>query len=335
MNTSKQVNAMIGLLGLLVLILGAYFVNESNRQAEATEEIVQRNIERGSNIFINNCRTCHGVEGKGPEEGAIAPAIHTDAFLILGADNEFGAPETPAGVADGIRAFLHNTIACGRTGTFMPTWAQEFGGPLSDEQINQVVTLLTTPGGWETALELGAEHDAETGATAADIIVTDPSSLSVTEKNCGQYTGQTAAPFRTRDPFAAAGGEATPTETAEPTPSATVAPGAAEVAVSLGEWFVQADPDSAAAGALGFNTKNDGAVAHELVVVKSDLAPDALPQAAGLVDEGQVEVIGRLDQIAGGASGVLAADLQPGKYVLICNIPGHYGLGMHTGFTVQ
>jgi uncharacterized cupredoxin-like copper-binding protein len=28
-------------------------------------------------------------------------------------------------------------------------------------------------------------------------------------------------------------------------------------------------------------------------------------------------------------------DLTPGKYVLICNIAGHYVLGMRTGFTVD
>jgi mono/diheme cytochrome c family protein len=217
MNTSKQVNAMIGLLGLLVLILGAYFVNEGNRQAEATDEIVERNVERGSNIFVNNCRGCHGVDGKGPEEGAIAPAINNPAFLILGEDNDFGVEATSAGVADGIRAFLRNTISCGRTGTFMPPWSQNFGGPLSDEQVNQVVILLTTPGAWEIEQELGAEHDAETGATRADILVADPSALSLTESNCGQYSALTALPFRTREDPRIAVATPAPGETATPT----------------------------------------------------------------------------------------------------------------------
>jgi len=28
-------------------------------------------------------------------------------------------------------------------------------------------------------------------------------------------------------------------------------------------------------------------------------------------------------------------DLAPGKYVLICNVAGHYQLGMHISFTVD
>lgn len=337
MNTSKQVNAMIGLLGLLVVILGAYFINEGTRQADATAEIVERDTERGSRIFINNCRGCHGVEGKGPEEGAIGPALNSAAFLILGEDNEFGVDATTQGVADGIRAFLGNTITCGRTGTFMPAWSQSFGGPLSDTQVLQVVTLLTTPGAWEIEHELGTEHDEETGDTAEDIIVTDPSTLSVTASNCGQYTSAAAAPFRTRDPFdTSGGGDATPAPTEAPTAVGTAPAGATQVNAVLGEWFVTVDPDAVAAGSLAFATTNEGAVAHELAVIRTDLAPDALPETAGSVDESQVEVVARLEQFAGGgASAVLPVELDAGAYALVCNIPGHYGLGMRTGFTVQ
>src|SRR5688572_22812287 len=128
MNTSKQVNAMIGLLGLLLVILVGYFAYESTRQAHADEHLTERNAERGARIFVNNCRSCHGMEGLGPEEGAIAPALNNPAFLILGEDNEYGAEPTAQGEADGIRNFLENTITCGRTGTFMPPWSEEHGG---------------------------------------------------------------------------------------------------------------------------------------------------------------------------------------------------------------
>jgi len=221
MNTSKQVNAMIGLLGLLVVILGAYFINEGNRQAEATDEIIERNIERGARLFVANCRGCHGVSGLGAGEGAIAPALNNPAFLIIPEDNDFGVEPTSQGVADGIKAFLRNTITCGRTGTFMPPWSQEFGGPLSDEQINQIVVLLTTPGGWDIEHEIGAEHDEETGDTPETILVTDPSTLSLTASNCGQYTAITALPFRTREDPRIAVATPAPGETATPgeTPS--------------------------------------------------------------------------------------------------------------------
>jgi hypothetical protein len=38
---------------------------------------------------------------------------------------------------------MTNTITCGRVGTAMPPWGQTQGGPLSDEQIRQLVVLIT------------------------------------------------------------------------------------------------------------------------------------------------------------------------------------------------
>jgi plastocyanin/mono/diheme cytochrome c family protein len=39
---------------------------------------------------------------------------------------------------------ITNTISCGRVGTAMQPWAQEHGGPLSQEQIDQLMVLITT-----------------------------------------------------------------------------------------------------------------------------------------------------------------------------------------------
>ena len=335
MNTPKQVNIMIGLLFLGLIVFGGYMLNESNRQDSAEHEIEERVAERGARLFVNNCRTCHGLEGRGPEEGAVAPAIHLDAFRIFEEGNDEGAPATPAGEATQIRSFLFNSIACGRAGTFMPIWSQRYGGPLSDTQINQIVTMITG-GHWELVEEIGAEHDAETGDTAETIIVTDPSALSITANNCGQYSGELLQTIRTRDPLGGGAGEGEGSAT--PTPAATTAPvdpNAPTVNVSLGEWYVDPVPPSIAAGGITFIVTNDGAAAHELAVYRTDAAPDALPLAAGSVDESAVEVMGRTSQMAGGANQQLSLDLSAGAYVLVCNIPAHYGLGMRSAFTVE
>ncbi len=38
---------------------------------------------------------------------------------------------------------ITNTITCGRVGTAMPTWSDQYGGPLNFEQIDQLMTLIT------------------------------------------------------------------------------------------------------------------------------------------------------------------------------------------------
>jgi uncharacterized cupredoxin-like copper-binding protein len=107
------------------------------------------------------------------------------------------------------------------------------------------------------------------------------------------------------------------------------------VNVALAEWSVTPDPASVSAGEVTFAVSNDGSVPHELVVIKSDLAPDALPIAEGVVDESQVEFIGEVEQFDAGTTDTGTFSLEPGNYVLICNVTGHYSLGMHTAFTVQ
>lgn len=239
MNTSKQVNAMIGLLFLVSVFFAVNVLNEPNRQDTAIEEQTEIFAERGAEIFVQNCRSCHGLDGLGPEEGAIAPALNTPAFLILGEDNAFGADETPVGVAGDIRGFLGNTIACGRTNTVMPVWSEQFGGSLSDRQIDYLVTLITE-GRWDLVEELGHENDThQDPELTRDDIISDGSGLSPTTENCGQFNGITARPFRERDPFVKSGDA---TETATPDPDSTPDPDATPAGDSPEDALVQGLP---------------------------------------------------------------------------------------------
>ena len=336
MNTGKQVNAMIGLLFLTVVVLGLYFLNEGNRLSDATEDVTERNAERGARLFVQNCRTCHGLNGLGPEDAppGFGVKLNSTAFLILGEDNEFGLEATPVGEADGVRRFLTDTISCGRTGTFMPPWSERFGGSLSDTQIRNIVTMLTNAR-WDFVEDEGIEADEESGLSPAEIVVSDPSALSVTQSNCGQFTGAAAQEARARDPFAAG---TAPAATATAVPAATGAPapaGGEVVEVSLAEFSVTVATPSAGADGVTFRVANDGAAAHEFVVIRSDAAADGLPQAPGAVDESQLDVVGRIDQWPGGDAREATFSLTAGKYLLICNLPGHYQLGMAVAFTVQ
>ena len=199
MNTSKQVNVMIGLLFLTVAVLALYFLNEENRQAAALEHQTERVAERGARIFVDNCRSCHGLEG----DGGIGQALNRPAFLILGEHNDFGLPATPdLGTpdnpgADEITAFLGDTIRCGRAGTFMPAWSEEFGGTLSDTQIGQLVTLIAT-GRWDLVREIGHESDAETGLSIEELVFVSSDGLKLTGENCGQYNAIEALRYRNR-----------------------------------------------------------------------------------------------------------------------------------------
>jgi len=121
--------------------------------------------------------------------------------------------------------------------------------------------------------------------------------------------------------------------------------GGSTIAVTLQEFAVIPASSSAPAGSITFDVTNEGPEdTHEFVVVKTDLAPDALPTSAdGSVDEeGEgIEPVNEIEDIAVGDNPTLTVTLEAGSYALICNVydeseqESHYQEGMFTGFTVE
>ncbi len=112
----------------------------------------------------------------------------------------------------------------------------------------------------------------------------------------------------------------------------------ADVDVTATDFELAVDPTSAAAGELTISIQNDAGQTHEFVIFKSDLAPDALPtnEDGDVDEEGEgVELVDEAEDIAAGSEAELTVTLDAGNYVFICNLPGHYRQGMHSGFTVS
>jgi uncharacterized cupredoxin-like copper-binding protein len=120
--------------------------------------------------------------------------------------------------------------------------------------------------------------------------------------------------------------------------------GAKTVDVTVQEFAVIPAESSVGSGEITFKVNNKGPDdTHEFVVIKTDLAPDALPtDENGAVDEAGegIEVIDEIEDIAVGQTPSVTVDLAAGSYVLICNVfdeeeqEAHYTMGMHTAFTV-
>ncbi|MEJ2351955.1 MAG: c-type cytochrome [Anaerolineales bacterium] len=83
----------------------------------------QGNAALGAPTYLENCTPCHGIEGQGVD----APALRNNPFVRSAGDQA-----------------VHETIADGRPDTEMPAWLQAKGGPLSDQQIANVVAYLHT-----------------------------------------------------------------------------------------------------------------------------------------------------------------------------------------------
>ncbi len=156
MNTTKQVNVMLGLLFVSLVGLTLYFIWDIDRAEQAIIRQEQTNVERGAHLYSLNCRSCHGLKGQGVIERGGLPG----APLNVEGNRP---PELSGGALEAQVSRFHDTITCGRVGTVMPPWSIDQGGALNFFQIEQLVTLITSEfaeEGWTHALEEANHADA-------------------------------------------------------------------------------------------------------------------------------------------------------------------------------
>jgi uncharacterized cupredoxin-like copper-binding protein len=121
------------------------------------------------------------------------------------------------------------------------------------------------------------------------------------------------------------------------------------VAVRLFEFRVEPDQAAASDGEVSFAIHNDGDYAHEFKIARLDEGTTQLPtgrDGSAKEDAGGFEILAEIParKMGPGYSKTLTLDLEPGDYVLFCNIvidgggfaptESHYKMGMHTTFTV-
>lgn len=106
--------------------------------------------------------------------------------------------------------------------------------------------------------------------------------------------------------------------------------------VKLTDNTIQLDPRTANAGRVTFEVINtaNGNTEHEFVVLSTDIDDGHLPVHNGQVMESRFKKMGEVEDLARGSTKRLSLKLAPGRYVLICNRPGHYEMGMHTSLVV-
>ena len=110
------------------------------------------------------------------------------------------------------------------------------------------------------------------------------------------------------------------------------------VRVVAQEWSFQPSVASVGTGPVTFEVVNRGKQEHELVILKTDLPAAALKMRANedKVDEdASGKNVGEVEGIEAGHTKAGTFDLPLGRYVLLCNIAGHYKAGMVLSFEVK
>lgn len=149
-----QVKIIIGTVAFMIsmMVMGYAALREPARLERFTDARVGRQIEIGAHLFQGNCATCHGVNGKAEEcydastgdpigcQGLplnYQPLVCGEPSLRMEAMNWEGSKE----------AFIRSTLHSGRPGTVMPAWGEQFGGPLRNDQIEDLTQFVLN---WET-----------------------------------------------------------------------------------------------------------------------------------------------------------------------------------------
>ena len=149
---STQLKILVGLIFTLLtcIPLAAVAINDlgmpnapagSIAMEERAAGLTGRESEAGAEAFGNYCAPCHGKQGEGIP--SVAPAINRKDLFD-------GRRAKEIGWAGTVEGFLKNTIAAGRPAQSrpdlytvrMPTWSNQYDGPLRADQIDSLVTFL-------------------------------------------------------------------------------------------------------------------------------------------------------------------------------------------------
>jgi mono/diheme cytochrome c family protein len=116
-----------GVAIFLVLVISFPLYNrvEAARRDKALAARERALVTTGHTLWSVDCSSCHGDRGQGID----APALNSQEFLQSVPDEQ-----------------MHHIIQSGVPGSEMPAWWDEFGGPLTDDQISALVAYIRS---WE------------------------------------------------------------------------------------------------------------------------------------------------------------------------------------------
>jgi len=135
-------------------------------------------------------------------------------------------------------------------------------------------------------------------------------------------------------------GSGASTSSSAPAVASSPAAAAGGVDVTLEQWAITPSATTVAAGSVTFTVTNAGTIPHEFVVLQTDTPAGKFPitsfegESQRFDEDTAGTNVGETGDMDAAATATLTIDLAPGHYAFVCNLPAHYGQGMHTDFTV-
>jgi mono/diheme cytochrome c family protein len=131
MNVAR--NLIIGTIAavLVTALLLTVFIGENNRLDEETKAQKGQSISRGAMLYDSYCGGCHGDRGQGIP--GVYPPLNVEDMWAGREDIAFYGT---------LEDYIELNISAGHPTQRMPSWSQEYGGPLRDDQIVDLTNFV-------------------------------------------------------------------------------------------------------------------------------------------------------------------------------------------------
>lgn len=157
----------VGLIGMFVvaITLPLYGLNEPSRQDNAVKDFNRKFVSRGAQMFDTtenggfNCAFCHG----GMEAtGSVVDFTITDANGQFVKQVQWKAPALDTVLLRYSRDEVRYILTYGRTFSPMPAWGVDGGGPLNDQQLQNLIDYMET-------IQIDLNDDEQRAELRADV----------------------------------------------------------------------------------------------------------------------------------------------------------------------
>lgn len=135
----------------------AYWIQEPQNRLNNEERFIAESLERGERYYAmavdqqtgegnpsgKECALCHGVNAEGGTNEFLNPVTGIRSTVqvpeLRTIFSRYATP--PPGFRDA-REYVREVIERGRPGTDMPTWGGEYGGPLTEQELDDIVNWI-------------------------------------------------------------------------------------------------------------------------------------------------------------------------------------------------
>ena len=115
------------MLSIVSLMIPVFWIMESNGQALAKVQQHDTSVQRGAALFAQYCFQCHGING----QGGTGPKLNGNPAV-----NSLTDADVLRIISGGIYDTANPTTA------LMPAWSDQYGGPLTQDQIQYLFDLV-------------------------------------------------------------------------------------------------------------------------------------------------------------------------------------------------